>query len=97
MGTTLTAVFELDFTVQAINKLNPWDKPQETAFPKLQEIVNKRVGQSDHCKQGYRYTVVLDLPRDNGVLGALLYWCDHGNFSYNVRWLRELTCMAQGM
>jgi len=97
MNTGLTVVFEINFTVQALNKLAPWDKPQKTAFPKLQEIVNKRVGQSDHCKEGYRYTVVLDLPHDNGILGALIYWSDYGNFSYSVRWFREMTCMAQGV
>jgi len=89
---TLTVVFEVDFTVAALNKTIPWEKPQETAFPKIRELVDKWSGQTGHCKEGYRYVVVLDLPDDKGTLGALLYWCEHGGFSHNVRWFTgELT------
>jgi len=89
----LTVVVEVDFTMEALNKTVPWDKSQETAFPKIQEIVDKWSGQVGHCKEGYRYTVVLDFPRDKGTLGALLYWCEHGNFSYTDRWFTdELSC-----
>jgi len=91
MKNAVTAVFELNWTVRiaedrsngaAYESILAASKEYDPKFPSLAEACN--------------YIFVLDMPKHEGILGALLYGCKIGGYSYNVRWFTGELTVTQG-
>jgi len=86
MSAEITVVFHMDLTHLISGRLSP---KESSAFDARLKSTKNAEAPGLNIQMGSETLCVLDLPKNEKVFGALVYWCNEGHFPYKTLWLND--------